>query len=102
MKTLYQRMSKEEKKQLKEEYKKTEVGKEVLKKFKISLIMFILTYIFSIYLIIDTYLNKRSNAYYLYAGAIIVCVIVCLVNYRKNYQRILNDYAINKNKNKNK
>ena len=98
MKTKYQRMSRQERKILKEEYRKTEIGKTVLKKFKLSLIMFILTYLFSIYLIIDTYINKRNSSYYLYAGAIIMCVIVCLTSYRKNYQRILNEFALKKNK----
>ena len=94
MKTKYQQMTKEEKKQLKTQYKKTSEGKEICKKLNCSLIFIILSLISSTYLIIDTYLNKRNIFYYFYAGGLIIIVLIFCIIYIKTYQKILNNYAI--------
>ena len=68
MKTKYQRMSKEEKKQLVNDYKKTEKGKYMLEKLRNVLICGILLYVYSIYLII----TAESKWNYIYAGGLLL------------------------------
>ena len=96
MKTKYQTMSNQEKKDLKKAYRNTTQGKLVLKKLNSSLIMIILSFICSIYLVVDTYLNKRNTFYYFYAGALIVFALIFIIIYFKTRQRILNNYALKK------
>ena len=74
MKTKYQRMSKEEKKQLLNEYKNTKNGSYVLKKLRNVLIYGIILYIYAIYLLVTA--EKIWN--YIAAGGlfIVACIFV--------------------------
>ena len=66
MKTKYQRMSKEEKKQLLNDYKKTDNGKYILSKLRNVLICGLLLYAYSIYLVI----TSKEVWNYIYAGGL--------------------------------
>lgn len=76
MKTKYQRMTKEEKKQLLKEYEQTEKGSYILKKLRNVMIVGILSYLYAIYLII----TSDSIAYYISAGVLLViaCIFIIL------------------------
>ena len=84
MKTKYQRMSKEEKKRLLVEYKKTEKGKYVLSKLRNSLICGLLLYAYSIYLVVV------AESTWNYIEAIGLFLIGCLFIFMSIRLRIKN------------
>jgi len=101
MKTKYQRMTKKEKKQLKKDIMNSK-DKDVLKKLKLSFIFATLGLFCSIYLLIDSYINNRNVIYYVYSISLIIVVVIFLIIYYKNYQRILNNYALKQGNKKKK
>ncbi len=94
------KLTKEEKQKLKAKYKKTEEGKIVSRKLNQAFILMGLSIIFSIYLIVDTYLNKSNPFYYIYAGALIVVAISFVFMYFHTWKKILNNLKINEQKKK--
>ena len=94
MKNKYQRMSKEEKKNLIIEYKKTEKGKYLMEKLRNLLIIGILSYIYSFYLIITA-----ENVWdYIAASSLLLAGCVFIVASLKLRIKKLNKFAIKKNK----
>ena len=94
MKNKYQRMSKEEKKNLIIEYKKTEKGKYLMEKLRNLLIIGILSYIYSFYLIITA-----ENVWnYIAASSLLLAGCVFIVASLKLRIKNLNKFAIKKNK----
>lgn len=96
MKTKYQRMKKEEKKKLLEEYKKTEKGKYVMAKLRNVIIIGILSYIYAIYLLLTA--SKENIWTYISAGSLLIAGCIFIVASLKLKQKSLNYFAIKKKK----
>ncbi|MBQ6840765.1 MAG: hypothetical protein IJO63_01455 [Bacilli bacterium] len=97
MKVKYLRLSKEERKKVKEKYYQTETGKYVKKKLISSLICAIGCLLFSAYLITDAFINNLSTFEKVYGFMILIVGMFLLIAYRKIYVRKINEYVI-KNK----
>ena len=92
MKNKYQRMTKEEKKQLIKEYKSTEKGAYLMSKLKNVLVCGILSYIYAVYLII----TAENIWSYIGAGGLLIAGCVFIVGSIKLRGKNLNQYAIKK------
>lgn len=92
MKNKYQRMSKEEKKELINEYKKTEKGKYLLGKLRNVLICGVLSYIYAVYLII----TAENIWSYIGAGGLLIAGCIFIVGSIKLRGKNLNKFAIKK------
>lgn len=90
MKTKYQRMTKEEKKDVVEQYKKTEKGAYLLSKLKNVLIIGVFSYLYSIYMMI----TAENIWNYIGAGSLFIagCVfVVASIRLRRKY---INQFAV--------
>lgn len=93
MKNKYQRMTKEEKKEIIGKYRKTEKGKYLMAKLKNVMICGIISYVYAIYLIID------AKNIWSYIGALGVFIFGCvfIVSSIRLRNKNLNKFAINEN-----
>ena len=98
MKNKYQRMSKEEKKKLIEDYKKTELGKNNLFRFKRLLIIGIIGIVFAIVECLVAYFNKDDIWDYISAGILFIASIIFVVGSIRIKGKQLNNFAIKKKK----
>lgn len=92
MKNKYQRMIKEEKKKIINEYKNTEKGKYLLDKLRNLIIIGVLSYFYAIYLIITA-----ENVWnYIVAGSLLLAGCIFIIASLKLRIKNLNKFAINK------
>ena len=101
LKNKYQRMNKQEKRKIKEEYINTSTGKININRLRRVLIISIVCILYSIYLAIDTYLNSNSIILYIYSGLILLIAIIFFISYFKIKGKLLNKFAIEKSKKSN-
>ena len=94
MKNKYQRMSKEEKKDLKEKYLNTKEGKSKINRLNRLFIIGIIGIRFSIILIVSAVLNKQSILDYICGGILFVFSIVYLIGSINIKQKELNKFAL--------
>lgn len=92
LKTKYQRMSKDEKKQLVSEYKNTEKGKYLLTKLRNVVIIGIISYAYAIYLILDA----KNIWNYISAGGLLIAGAVFIVSSIRLRIKYLTMYAVRK------
>ena len=95
MKIKYLRLTKEQRKKVKETYYNTPKGKALKSKLRLVLVSIIGLIICAIAILIDAIINKGSTWDYIYAaclGLIAICFIV--VSYNLRIKR-LNNYLIN-------
>lgn len=88
----YQRLSKEEKKQVKDEFYNTNQGMELKVRFKRILIYSILLLLFGLYLLIDAYINKDSYAQYVYGAIMLMFGVGFLISRSYVMMKKVNDY----------
>ena len=98
MKNKYQRMNKNEKRKIKDEYKRTKSGKTFYKNYINCITISTLGILYSIYLFIDTYVKKTSKFFYYYVPVIIIICIIFIICIIKQKNKRLNEYAIKKDK----
>ena len=98
MKNKYQRMNKEEKKKLIEEYKKTEFGKNYLFRLKRLLIIGIAGIIFAILECLVAYFNKDDIWDYISAGILFVASVIFIAGSIRLKGKQLNKFALKKKK----
>lgn len=88
----YQRLTKEEKKQAKNDFYQTEQGIELKKRFNRILIYSIILILFGMYLLIEAYIKKDSYAQYVYGSVIILFGIAFLVSRTYVMMKKVNEY----------
>jgi len=99
MKNKYQRMSKQEKKELKETYYKTEEGKSMYNRLTRLLITGSMGILFSIYLIYTNYSKDGNNIWeYLVAAILLIASIIYIISSIKIKIKVLNKFAIKNTK----
>lgn len=76
----YQRLSKEEKKKARNDFYKTEYGKNLKLRFKRINIYSIILILFGTYLLIEAIINKNSYAEYIYSTILIIFGIAFLIS----------------------
>ena len=76
----YQRLSKDEKKEAKNNFYQTEQGIELKKIFNRILIYSIILILFGIYLLVEAYIKKDSYAQYVYGSILILFGIGFLIS----------------------
>ena len=96
MKIKYYRLSKEERKQYRDKFYATKKGKTFKKYTGYSYLMCILLVAFSIYYVIDAYINKLSKWYYIYASILLIISIIMALSVRKVRVTKINDYIVKK------
>ncbi len=92
MKNKYQRMTKDEKKKLINDYKKTEKGNYLLKKLRNLIVIGVLSYFYAIYLII----TSENIWNYISAGMLLLAGCIFIVASIKLRIKNLNKFAIKK------
>ena len=92
MKTKYQRMTKEEKKKLLIDYKKTEKGKYIMEKLRNALICGILLYAYAIYMLVTA---KNIWSYIGAGGLFLFGCIFIVVSIRLKIKN-LTKFAVNR------
>ena len=98
MKIKYLRLTKEEKKQVQNDFYNTELGKEFKKYINISIIMNILLIIIGIYYILDTVIKKGNVGYYYFSSVLIIIAIIFLFFIYKAKVKKYNDFVIKKSR----
>lgn len=88
----YQRLSKDEKKEAKNEFYQTEQGIDLEKRFNRILIYSIILILFGIYLLVEAYIKKDSYAQYVYGSVIILFGIAFLVSRTYVMMKKVNKY----------
>ena len=96
MKNKYQRMNREEKKKLVEEFQKTEVGKNQLFRLKRLFIIGIVLIIFGILEILVAYFTKKGIWDYISGVMCIITAIIFIGGSFKIKGNSLNNFAIKK------
>ena len=96
MKIKYLRLSKEEKKEVRDKFYKTPKGKRLKKYTNMSLIFNFLLLIYAIYFIIDTYINKGHRFYYIYGFLFVALSIIMIISIRNIRIKMINNYVVNK------
>lgn len=99
MKNKYQRMTKEEKKQIKEKYYATEDGKIMKNRLVRLFIIGVMGIVFSGYLVYSN-ITKDGNSIwqYLTAGILLIFSIVYIISSFKLRVKVLNKFAIKNSK----
>lgn len=92
MKNMYQRMSKIEKKDILNKYKKTPKGKYIIGKLRNLLIIGIISYIYAVYL----FISSKNVWDYISAGTLFIGGCIFIISSIKLKIRNLNNYIINK------
>ena len=98
MKNKYQRMNKEEKKELIGDYKKTEFGKNYLFRLKRLLIIGIVGIAFAILEFLVAYFNKDDIWDYISSGLLLIISIVFIIGSIRLKGKQLNKYALKRTK----
>lgn len=99
MKTKYQKLTKSEKKEIKETYYKTEDGKAMKNRLTRLLITGSMGIIFSIYLFYTNYKNDGNNIWeYILSGILLVASIIFIIGSYKIKHKVLNKEAIKSSK----
>lgn len=93
-KNKYQRMNKEEKKKVADNYYNTKKGKELHIRLKRIFLVSIFCFSYSIYLLIDAYNNNGNIWAYSYAILILISGLVFLIYYYKIKNKVLNKQAL--------
>ena len=95
MKNKYQRMSKEEKKDLQEKFYKTEKGKDMKKRLLRLRIIGFVGMLFDVFLVVSAYFSKELNcATWLMSIILMVCSVTYFVSSFVLKGKVLNDFAI--------
>ena len=99
MKNKYQRMNKEEKKQLKKEYRNTETGKNMYNRLTRLLITGAMGIVFSFYLVYSNITSDGNNIWqYIMAGILFIGSLIFLIGSLIIKGKVLNKYAIKNSK----
>jgi len=99
MKNKYQRMNKEEKKNIKNKYYATTEGKAMHNRLIRLLIIGFMGILFGIYLIYSNYTQDGNNIWqYILAGMLMVASLVFIIGSIKIKGKVLNKYAIKNSK----
>lgn len=94
MKTMYERMSCKEKKELYKEYKKDK--SEFVKKMERMFLLCRVGIIYSIFMFLfDMFVNKSNVGYFIDIVIFVFCVIVLIKTYSTK-KELLNNYALEK------
>lgn len=98
MKIKYLRLSKEERKKIKKEYFASPKGKALKSKLRMVNISALGLFLCSIFITIQTFINKTSYWNYIYSSCLVIIAIAFLViSYNLRLKRI-NNYVIEKRK----
>lgn len=99
MKTKYQRMTKEEKKEIQEKYYKTEAGQAMKNRLIRLIITGTMGILFSIFLIYSNYTKDGNDIWqYILAGILLVASIIFIIGSINIRHKVLNKYAIKNSK----
>ena len=99
MKNKYQRMNKEEKKNIKEKYFATEAGKSMSNRLIRLLITGLMGIFFSLYLVYSNYTNDGNSIWqYIMSAILFVASLVFIFGSIKIKIKVLNKYAIKNSK----
>lgn len=96
IKNKYQRLTKQERKEAREKFYSTNFGKEQKSRFNRLLLISILLFIYSLYLLIDTIINHGSIWTYVLSGFIFIFALIFLIGRHKVIVKNVNDYLIKK------
>lgn len=88
----YQRLSKVEKKEAKNNFYQTEQGIELKKRFNRILLYSIILILFGIYLLVEAYIKKDSYAQYVYGAILILFGIGFLISRGHVMMMKVNDF----------
>lgn len=88
----YQRLSKDEKKEVKKIFYQTDQGIELKKRFNRILIYSIILILFGIYLLVEAYIKKDSYAQYVYGSILILFGIGFLISIGHVKMMKVNDF----------
>lgn len=98
IKNKYQRLNHEEKKKAREDFYKTDFGKEQKPRFDRLLMVSILLFLFSIYLLIDAIIKKDSIFAYIATFILFIFSAVFFIGRHKVIVKNVNSYLIKKKK----
>lgn len=99
MKTKYQRMTKNEKKEIQDKYYKTENGKAMKNRLTRLLITGTMGILFSLYLFYTNYTNDGNNIWeYILSSILLVASIIFIIGSFKIKYKVLNKEAIKSSK----
>ena len=99
MKNKYQRMNKQEKKDIREKYYKTEDGKTMYNRLTSLLITGSMGIIFALYLTYSNYTKDGNNIWeYLIAAILLIASIIFIIGSLKIKTKVLNKFAIKNTK----
>ncbi len=98
LKNKYQRMTKEEKRNLKQEFYATSEGKATKFRFLRVLIIGILCIVYAVIMSIDTYLHGDSFMFYIYSSFTALAGIIFIFSIIIINGKALNRYALKKGK----
>lgn len=96
MKVKYLRLSKKERKEIKQKYYETETGKYVKKKLNSALICSALCIAASLYIIIDAFINNLSIIEKIYGFVILFIGFCLLIANKRIFIKKINEYVIKK------
>ena len=94
MKNKYQRMSKDEKKKLKQKFIQTEYGKNLLHRLNRLLIIGLIGIVFAIFEFVISFLNKDDIFDFISAVLLLVISIIFIISSIKTKTKQLNNYAL--------
>ena len=99
MKNKYQRMNKEQRKNIKDKYFNTEDGKSMYNRLMRLIITGVIGIFFSIYLIYSNYTTDGNNIWqYIMAGILIIASIIFILGSIKIRLKVLNKFALKNSK----
>ena len=96
MKLKYYALSKEKRKEVKEEYFSSDKGKKVNKSLTFALLSSIACFIYSIYLIYDAFFKTINIENKIYSFTILASAVILFIAYYKVKITKLNEYVIKK------
>jgi hypothetical protein len=96
LKNKYQRMSKEERKNLREEYYQTKYGRQNKSRFLRVIIISVFCLFYSIYMGIENYLDKKAIMMFIYCIGLFITGMVMLIACIRIRNQALNNYALKK------
>ena len=101
LKTKYERMTREEKKEIKNRYQKTEAGTEMLKRLFRLNVVGILLILYAIYLFFSHFNHLKWSDYVTSIPIALIGIFFLFMSYRLK-KKVLNQFAIKNEKQKNK
>lgn len=96
IKNKYQRLNKEERKKAREDFYKTDLGRNLKVRFNRLLIVSILLTLYSAYIFVDTFLNNGSLFGYSAGVLVLIFAFVFLIGRHKLIIEKTNSYLIKK------